>query len=95
MTLVVRDRPHDFVAEHVDLDLDPRSPGELQIAKLQLPAGDSWSKLAGQTSYANKNFILRNFVLGDQDQIHLLNVDASRIDANALPINLNCAIGGE
>jgi len=94
VTLVVRGRPHDFVAEHVDLDLDPHNQGELRIAKLQLPAGDSWSKLAGQTSYANKNFILRNFVLGDRDQIHLLNVDASRIDANTLPINLNCAIGG-
>jgi autotransporter translocation and assembly factor TamB len=94
VTLVVRDHPHDFVAEHVDLDLNPRSPGELRIAKLQLPAGDSWSKLSGQTSYTNKNFILRDLVLGDQDQIHLLNVDASHIDANALAINLNCAIGG-
>jgi hypothetical protein len=94
VTLVVRDRPHDFAAEHVDLDLDPHSTGELHIAKLQLPAGDSRSKLSGQTFYANKNFILRNFVLSDQDQIHVFNVDASRIDANTLPINLNCVIGG-
>jgi hypothetical protein len=93
-TVVVRNQPHDFVAEHVDLDLNPRSPGEVRIETLQLPAGDSWSKIVGQTSYTNKNLIVRDVLLSDQEQIHLLNVDASRIDANALGINLNCAIGG-
>jgi len=93
-TLVVRNRPHDFVAEHVDLDLNPRSPGEVRIETLQLPAGDTWSKIVGQTSYANKNIIVRDVLLSDQEQIHLLNVDASHIDANTLGINLNCAIGG-
>jgi hypothetical protein len=93
-TLVIRNQPHDFVAEHVDLDLNPRSAGNVRIENLQLPAGDSWSKLSGQTSYTNKNLILRDVLLSDQEQIHLLNVDASRIDANTLAINLNCAIDG-
>jgi len=93
-TLVVRNQPHDFVAEHVDLDLNPRNPGEVRIEALQLPAGDSWSKIVGQTSYTNKNLIVRDVRLSDQEQIHLLNVDASRIDANTLGINLNCTIGG-
>src|SRR5213075_1709713 len=93
-TLVVRNQPHDFVAEHVDLDLNPRSPGEVRIETLQLPAGDSWSKIVGQTSYTNKNLIVRDVRLSDQEQIHLLDVDASRIDAKTLGINLNCAIGG-
>jgi len=30
-TLVVRNQPEDFVAEGVDLDLDPRHPGELRV----------------------------------------------------------------
>jgi hypothetical protein len=94
VTLIIRGRPHDFLAEHVDLDLNPHSPGELRIEKLQLPAGDSWSKLSGQTFYAKKNLILRDLALDDQDQIHLLNVDASHIDANTLAISLDCAIGG-
>ena len=94
VTLIIKDHPHDFVAEHVDLDLNPRGPGALRIEKLQLPAGGSWSKLSGQTSYTNKNLILRDFVLDDQDQIHLLNVDASHIGANTLVINLNWVIGG-
>jgi translocation-and-assembly-module (TAM) inner membrane subunit TamB-like protein len=93
-TLVVRNQPHDFVAEHVDLDLNPRNPGEVRIEALQLPAGDSWSKIVGQTSYTNKNLIVRDVRLSDQEQIHLLNVDASRIDANTLGIDVNCIIGG-
>src|SRR5437762_194416 len=93
-TLIVKNQPHDFVAEHVDLDLNPRSPGDLRIETLQLPSGNSWSKIVGQTSYTDKNLIVRDVLLSDQEQIHLLNVDASHIDANTLAINLNCAIGG-
>ena len=93
-TLVVRNQPNDFVAEHVDLDLNPRSQGELRIEFLQLPAGDSWSKISGPVSYANKNLIVSEVVLSDQEQIQLLNVDASRIAANTLAINLNATVGG-
>ena len=93
-TLVIRNQPHDFIAEHVDLDLSPRSPGDVRIENLQLPSGDSWRKISGQTSYTNKNLIVRDVLLSDQEQIHLLNVDASQIDANTLRINLDCAIGG-
>ena len=93
-TLVVRNQPGDFVAEGIDLDLNPRAPGEVRIEKLQLPAGDSWSKISGQTSYADKNLILRDLLLSDQEQIRQLNVDASHIDAKALAINLICIIDG-
>src|SRR5947208_2688877 len=93
-TVVVRNQPDDFVAEGIDLELDPRHPGELRIATLQLPSGDTWSGVSGHTSYTNKNLIVRDVLLSDQDQIHLLNVDASRIDADALAINLNCTVGG-
>jgi hypothetical protein len=93
-TLIVRNQPYDFVAEHVDLDLNPRNPGELRIQTLQLPAGDNWSNVAGQTSYANKNLILRDVLLSDQERIPLLNVDASKIDTNNLGLNVDCTIGG-
>ena len=93
-TFIVRNQPADFVAEGIDLELDPRHPGELRIATLQLPFGDNWSRVSGHTSYTNKNLIVRDVLLSDQDQIHLLNVDASRIDADALAINLNCTVGG-
>ena len=93
-TLVARNHPYDFVAEHVDLDLHPRNAGELHIETLQLSAGDSWSHVGGQTSYTNKNLIVRDVLLSDQEQIHLLNVDASSIDTNRLGIDLSLSIGG-
>jgi TamB, inner membrane protein subunit of TAM complex len=93
-TLVVRDEPNDFFVEHVDLDLNPRSPGEVRIGELQLPSGDNWSRISGQTSYANKNLILRDVVLSDEEQIRFLNVDASGIDTKTLGLKLDCAIGG-
>jgi hypothetical protein len=93
-TVIVRNQPYDFVVGHADLALNPRTPGELRIATLQLPSGDTWSKISGQTSYANKNLILRDLNLSDQEQLHLLTIDASQIEANALSIGLNCTVGG-
>jgi autotransporter translocation and assembly factor TamB len=94
LTFIVRNQPYDFVVGHADLDLNPRSPGELRIETLQLPSGDTWLRSSGQTSYANKNLILRDLNLSDQEQLHLLNVNASQIDANALSIVLKCTVGG-
>ncbi len=93
-TLIIRGSPNDFVIEHADLDLNPRAPGELRIGRLQLPPGDSWSGISGQTSYTNKNFVLRDLALSDQEQIRLLNIDGSRIDSKALAVKLAGAVGG-
>jgi len=93
-TLVVKNQPEDFVAEGINVDLDPRHPGELRVERLQLPAGDNWSSISGQTSYTNKNLILRDLVLSEQEQLRLLDIDASRIDSNAMAIDLDCTIGG-
>src|SRR5262249_1148345 len=92
-TLTIRESPNDLVIEHVDLDLNPRTPGELRIGKVQLPSGASWSGISGQTSYTNKDFILRDLALSDQEQIRLLTIDASRIDSKALAVKLDAAIG--
>jgi autotransporter translocation and assembly factor TamB len=94
VTLIVRNKPHDFVIEHVDLELDPHSPGELSIDKLQLPAGQSWTKISAQTSYTNRNLILRDLVLDNEDRFRALNIDASQISAKTLAINIDGAIGG-
>lgn len=92
--LVVRNRPHDFVIEHADLDFNPRSPGELRIGKLQLPTAQEWSKLSAQTSCANRNLILRDLALNNDERIRSLNIDASRINAKTLAISLESEIGG-
>ena len=93
-TFIVRNQPYDFVVEHADLELNPRTLGELRIETLQLPSGDTWSRISGQTSYTNKNLIVRDLNLSDQEQLHILQVDASQIDANYLGVNINCTVGG-
>jgi autotransporter translocation and assembly factor TamB len=92
-TLIVRNQPYDFIAQRLELVLDPRHPGGLRVAMLQLPSGDTWSNISGQTSYQNKNLVLRDFVLNEQEQLHLLTIDASHIEANSLSITLNCTVG--
>src|SRR4029450_1060953 len=94
LTFIVRNQPYDFVVGHADLDLNPRNPGELRIETLQLPSGHTWLRSSGQTSYTDKNLFLRDLNLSDQEQLHLLNVNASQIDANALSIVLKCTVGG-
>src|SRR5262245_2264972 len=94
LTVIVRNQPYDFVVGHAELELDPRTPGELRIETLQLPSGDTCSRVSGQTSYTNKNLMLRDLNLSDQEQLHLLTSEASKIEANALSVALNCTIGG-
>ena len=93
-TLVVRNRPHDFVMEHADLDLDPRNPGAIKIEKLQLVGGQLWSKISAQTTYANRNLILRDVVLANDERIRSLSLDASHIAAGRLAINFDYPVGG-
>ena len=94
LTFIVRNQPYDFVVGHADLELNPRTPGELRIETLQLPSGDTWSRISGQTSYTNKNLILRDLNLSYQEQLHFLQIDASQIDANYLGLEINCTVGG-
>ncbi len=88
-TVIVRNRPHDFIAEHADLDLDPRRPGEIKVDKLQLVGGQTWLKLAANATYANRSLTLLNLVLGDNEQFRSINFDASQIDARKLGINFD------
>jgi autotransporter translocation and assembly factor TamB len=88
-TIIVRNRPHDFVMEHVDLDLDPRHPGELKIDKLQLVGGQTWLKVAAQASYTNRILVLRDLVLASDESVRELRVDASHIAARKLAINFD------
>lgn len=93
LSVIVHDRPRDFVVEHLDLGLDPHTPGELHIARLQLSNGEFWSNLEGITSYVGRNLIVRELKLNDQDRIRLLNVDASHIATKQLAINFEAGMG--
>ena len=91
--LVVRNQPHDFVMQHVDLDLNPRTPGELRIETLQLPTAPAWSKISAPVSYVNSNLMVRDLVLNNEERIHSLRVDASRIRSGTLTIEVESEMG--
>ena len=92
-TVIVRNKPHDFVMEHANLDLDPRNPGNLKIDKLQLVGGQTWSKISAGTSYANRVVTLRDIMLANDERIRSLNIDASQIAAQKLSFNLDYLTG--
>ena len=84
----------DFVLEHLDADLDPHHPGELRIARLQLPDTSAWTSISGRTSYTNKNLILGGLVFDDTNQIRLLAFDASRISSRSIEVVLDASLAG-
>src|SRR5207248_8170290 len=96
VSLIVRSRTQeqDFVLEHLDVDLDPKSSGRLRIAKLLLPNAPAWTTVSGRTSYANKNLVLSSLVLDDENQIRLLAFDASHISSRSLEVVLDASLAG-
>ena len=91
-TIIVRNRPHDFVAEHIAVDLDPHHSGEIEVEKLQLVGGQTWLKLSAPATYANRNLIVRDIVLADNERLRSVNVDASQIAARKLAINFDYTV---
>jgi translocation-and-assembly-module (TAM) inner membrane subunit TamB-like protein len=84
----------DFVLEHFDLELDPKHPGVLRAATLQLPGADAWRDISAKTSYTNKNLVLSGVVLDEGNQIRLLAFDASHIAARRLEMVLDASFAG-
>src|SRR5260370_30734570 len=91
-TIIVRNRPHDFVAEHIAVDLDPRHAGEIKVEKLQLVGGQTWLELSAPAIYTNRNLIVRDVVLADNERFRSVNFDASQIAARKLAINFDYAV---
>ena len=83
-----------FVLEHFDLELDPKNPGVLRAATLQLPTADAWHNISAKTSYTNKNLVLSGVVLDQENQIRLFAFDASHIAARSLELVLDASLAG-
>src|SRR5438105_1929254 len=94
VTVIVRDPAHDFIAENVSLDLNPRATGALSVALLQLPTGEAWTRVTGTTSYENRNLILRDVILNEQTRFSLINVDASHIRQHMMALRLIGTLDG-
>jgi autotransporter translocation and assembly factor TamB len=92
VSVTIRDQPNDLVIEDVNLELNPRVAGALSIGKLQLPSGQTWSRVSGTTNYENRNLIVRDVALGDRTKIALLNLDASKVNAHTLGFRIDATI---
>jgi autotransporter translocation and assembly factor TamB len=84
----------DFVLEHFDFGLDPKGPGELRAAILQVPNADAWRNVAAKTSYTNKNLVISGLVLDERNQFRLIAFDASHIAAGSLEVVLDASLAG-
>jgi translocation-and-assembly-module (TAM) inner membrane subunit TamB-like protein len=84
----------DFVLEHFSLQLDPRSPGELRAALLEIPTAEAWRNISAKTSYTNKNLVISGLVLDERDQFRLIAFDASHISSRSLEVVLDASLAG-
>jgi autotransporter translocation and assembly factor TamB len=84
----------DFVLEHFSIALDPKDPGELRAAVLQIPNADAWRNVSAKTSYSNKNLVISGLVLDDQNQFRLIAFDASHIAARSIEVVLDSSLAG-
>lgn len=87
-------QPNDLIIQGLNLELNPKQPGELRIAKLQLASGKSWTDVTAQTTYENRNLFLRNLVLDEQTKLDVVNVDASKIAKNQLAVGVKGTVAG-
>ncbi len=87
------DKP-DFVLEHFAIVLDPKNPGELRAAVLQIPNADAWRNISAKTSYTNKNLVISGLVLDGQNQFRLIALDASHIAGRSIEVVLDSSLAG-
>ncbi len=58
--------------------LDPQAVGHLRVARLQIPGVPVWENLSAETSYAERNFFIKNLILAPELVVDALNFDASQ-----------------
>ncbi len=88
------DNGQDLTVEHLDLNLDPKNPGEFRIGTLQLPGTSAWKNISARTSYTNKNLVLGNLVLDEENQFRLLAIDASKLRSKSLELVIDATVAG-
>lgn len=86
------DEKQDFALEHLDLELDPKNPGELRVATLQIPSAPVWHQIVAKTAYTNKNLVISGLVLDEENQFRLIAFDASRIASRSLEVVLDASL---
>ena len=87
--------PHVTDIRGFHLLLDPRLPGTIGAARVQVPGVPVWENLRGTTSYTVRNFAIRNLQLAPELMVEKLNFDASQRSKNRGSAQLKArAFGG-
>ncbi len=58
--------------------LEPETAGHLRIARLQIPGVPVWENLSAETSYAQRNFFIKELALAPELVLEEVNFDASQ-----------------
>jgi hypothetical protein len=88
------DGTKDLIVDHLNLELDPAKPGELHMDALQIPGAPIWRNISARTSYTNKNLVIADLVLDDENQFRLIAIDASRLKSKSLEMVLDATLAG-
>ncbi|MGB8343192.1 MAG: translocation/assembly module TamB domain-containing protein [Chthoniobacterales bacterium] len=94
VNLTLRQQPEDIVIKNLNLGLYQNREGRLQIEKVQIPGVHIWTNISATTAYTNKNLLLHNLTLDENNRLQVVNVDASKLSRGKLGLKLQGGIGG-
>ena len=74
--------------------LDPQATGYLRLARLQIPGVPVWENLTAETSYAQRNFFIKQLVLAPELVLEEVNFDASQRAQHIGSVDLKAKLFG-
>ncbi|MGB8167318.1 MAG: translocation/assembly module TamB domain-containing protein [Chthoniobacteraceae bacterium] len=77
-----------------NLRLDPEKAGSLQIDRLAIPGVPAWEFLSAETSYAERNFFIKDLRLAPEIVLDEVNFDASQRAQNKGSVKLRAHVFG-
>lgn len=93
VNITVRGQPKDTVVRNFNLSLFPQKEGALRIDQLQIPDVHTWTDITATTTYANKDLFLRNLTLDQGHHFQTINLNASKVAAGKLNIQIAGNVG--
>ena len=61
---------------------------------LQIPGAPVWRNISARTSYTNKNLVIADLILDEENQFRLIAIDASRLKSKSLEMVLDATLAG-
>ncbi|MGC1480483.1 MAG: translocation/assembly module TamB domain-containing protein, partial [Chthoniobacterales bacterium] len=77
-----------FELKGLTFTLLPDEPGQLEVAKLDVPNLRTWNELSAKTSFDDRNLVLTDLSLSPEVHVSRLNLDASALEESELGVGL-------